>query len=151
VNGWKRILILWVTLMLFLGSVGINVFRHTCEEDGTFTSYFVPWNDHCSEKKKETLPPCCQKNIDKCKGDLKVDNQDCCSDEYSYLQFQTIGEPTEQYQKAKLKFASTPLVLACKEIETGNRNYLNIPQKKWPPPPKKSGIDRLIFIRVLRI
>lgn len=43
----KSIAALTAVLFLFLGSVGVSVFSHICEEDGVNVSYFVPDEEVC--------------------------------------------------------------------------------------------------------
>jgi hypothetical protein len=49
------------------------MYTHVCEEEGSFTSLFVPDNSHC-EKKLSELPACCQKKQKKdcCRNETKV-------------------------------------------------------------------------------
>lgn len=61
-------------VLLFVGSIGWDVFTHTCEEDGVSKAYVFNTITHCEEH-NENLPPCCQQ---------EHDNDDCCDDEVSY-------------------------------------------------------------------
>jgi hypothetical protein len=49
-----RILTCWfLTFILFFGNIGVALFTHVCEEEGSFTSLFVPDNSHCEKKLSE--------------------------------------------------------------------------------------------------
>ena len=75
----KSILLLGALLLLFVGNVGVNIFKHICKEDGVLVSYFVDNSDeHCADE-QSALPVCCQKEK---KSDKK---DDCCSDEVEYF------------------------------------------------------------------
>lgn len=70
----KNFFISFLISIVFIGTIGIRVFTHSCEEDGVFKTYFVQTNNHCEDKKKE-LPPCCKKEKE------EKDKKDCCNDE----------------------------------------------------------------------
>ena len=58
----KSILIITGLLLLFVGNVGVNVFKHVCQENGVWTSYFVKTaDDHCGDKHeaKKAVKSCC--------------------------------------------------------------------------------------------
>ena len=63
-----------MTIVLFAGTIGWDVFTHTCEEDGVSVAYVINTIEHCDEHKEE-LPPCCQE---------EEEEDDCCDDEVSY-------------------------------------------------------------------
>lgn len=88
----KGFILLFAALFVLLGSIGVNVFLHTCEEDGTFVSYFAPADEeaHCADAHDE-LPPCCESND-------HLEKDDCCNDEIKYYKvkldyFQKISTP----------------------------------------------------------
>jgi hypothetical protein len=64
--------------ILFVGNIGMNVFKHICKEDGVSISYFLQDEHHCQEKEKscKEAKSCCAKDI----------KEDCCSDEVQYFQ-----------------------------------------------------------------
>lgn len=73
---------IFLIAFIFIGNAGLRVFKHSCEEDGTFTSYILPSEEHCQEKDIEELPTCCQKEVAEvtcCTPENEED--DCCSDE----------------------------------------------------------------------
>jgi hypothetical protein len=59
----------------------MSIFKHYCEEEGLFISYFINTQQHCKvdEVEKNNLPDCCKK---KQTNSLDAFTEDCCSDEY---------------------------------------------------------------------
>lgn len=89
----KAYIFLIATLFLLFGSIGVNVFLHTCEEDGTFVSFFTPsaGDEHCGDTHEE-LPTCCQLDASQEKmvcseSGATLENEDCCDDEIKYYKF----------------------------------------------------------------
>ena len=142
----RSTLLIMLIAFTFLGNVGLRVFTHSCEEDGTFRSYFLELQNHCEEKSEELLPPCCRKE----KGnacEVKLED-DCCSDQIDVY-------------KIKLDFFSHCSVsapdLAFTEIvgdkwfqpEFTSTNCK--PVHNTHPPPIRSGREILIQYQVFRI
>ena len=71
----KSIIFLCATTLLFVGNVGLDVFKHICEEDGVSVSYVINTITHCEEVDEE-IPECCQEEHE----------DDCCDDEVAYYQ-----------------------------------------------------------------
>lgn len=95
----KSILLLGFLLVLFVGNVGVNIFKHVCAEDGVSVSYFVQNEDECNDH-HETLPSCCTESED----DLE---DDCCSDIVSYFNVKLdYFESFDSFDFAPLQFAS---------------------------------------------
>ncbi|MFT5859962.1 MAG: hypothetical protein ACI865_002069 [Flavobacteriaceae bacterium] len=69
-------------LFLLFGSIGINVFFHTCHEDGQFVSYFSASEDHC-EADERGLQECCEVDIS-----TEHEEHDCCDDEIKQFKVQ---------------------------------------------------------------
>lgn len=119
-------------LFLLIGSIGVNVFLHTCEEDGTFVSYFVPSDeeDHC-EKAHQEKPACCA-------SDETQKEDDCCGDEIKLVKvnldyFQKISAPF-----IPIYYSAQPISMIEVELNdeyTTIHNYAN-------PPPKKRNVSR---------
>jgi hypothetical protein len=78
--------------VFFLGNIGVNVFKHICEEDGVSVSYlFNQGEEHCDEHAhKNDLPPCCQASDDQ-------EEDDCCDDEVYYYKLQVDAELQADY------------------------------------------------------
>jgi hypothetical protein len=74
-----RVYTCWfLILTLFFGNIGVAIYTHVCEEEGSFKSYFVPDNSHC-EKELNKLPACCKKKQKK----------DCCHNETKVFKVQS--------------------------------------------------------------
>jgi hypothetical protein len=70
----KNLFITFLVSVVFVGTIGVRVFTHSCEEDGVFKTYFVQVNNHCENEQKEQ-PLCCQKER------AEKEKKDCCRDE----------------------------------------------------------------------
>ena len=126
---------------ILLGNTGIKVFTHHCEEEGTFTSFLAPIDDHCEEETNKELPSCCQK--------ANENKKDCCSDEEKIVKlsfdFHEIYDITLPYFNS----SSKPVIKWAKE-ET-----INFVEKKnsnlFKPPPKPYGRSLLIYNQIFLI
>lgn len=126
---------------IFLGNAGVKVFRHHCEEEGTFTSFVAPIDDHCNKETKKELPSCCQKA-----NEIK---QDCCSDEEKIVKlsfdFHEVYDLTIPY----FNMYSEPTISWAKQ-----EGFKVVEQKNtslFKPPPKLYGRSLLIFNQVFLI
>ena len=124
----------FLTIILFLGNIGVAIYTHVCEEEGSFTSLFIPDNSHC-EKKFSKLPACCQKKKKK----------DCCHNEAKVFKLQSVYSTSF----LKLTFDSTYLVVEKSFFEL-NLNSILLSKKYlafsgMDPPPLLNG--RKIRIR----
>jgi len=138
----KTLTLLFLSLLLFLGNIGIPVFTHACEEDGVFTSFFIQQQNHCQEEKEvSNLAPCCQEE----------DKNNCCSDEKTvvqldekYVQSQSLSVPTFAFVCPAHTAVFSYSVIQAKDISV---------VQTWedPPPIKESGRDILIQYCVFRI
>lgn len=128
----KGYVLLITALFVLVGSIGVSVFLHTCEEDGTFVSYFVPANDegHCENAHQEK-PACCD-------SEESTEDDDCCGDEIKYIKFKL-----DYFQKISAPFipvfhVSLPVTVDLETWSDENRvtnNYAN-------PPPLPANILR---------
>lgn len=69
-------------LFLFIGSVGITVFSHVCEEDGLNVSYFIPSETVCAghEHENHELEETCSMGEKACCCKEETSKDDgCCS------------------------------------------------------------------------
>lgn len=127
----KGLILFFSALFLLIGSIGVNVFLHTCEEDGTFVSYFVQSeeDDHCGSAQVDK-PECCSTD--------ESEEDDCCGDEVKHIKvqldyFQKISAPFVPiyYSPQPISLVSVELTEEYKTIN----NYAN-------PPPKKRSVER---------
>jgi hypothetical protein len=136
-----RILTCWfLTVILFFGNVGVALYTHVCEEEGTFTTFFVPDNSHC-EKKFSELPECCQKKQKK----------DCCHNETKIFKLQS------NYLTSFLKFSFDSQLLAVEKhffeinFNPTFNNEKTLAFSGTDPPPLLYGRKILIRNQVFRI
>lgn len=127
-------------LFVFLGNIGVNVFVHSCPEDGTFTSIMVKSDDHCKDH-EEVLDACCSEE------EIK---DDCCKDEVKvyHVKFDYFNSYDLDLQPF------TGIVCDKPELYYASHVVTNIDQKSYrsrPPPQKASGQKLLILNQVFRI
>lgn len=126
-------------LFVFIGNIGINVFIHSCDENGSSTSIIVKVDEHCDDqiKRKQT---CCNENEVK---------DDCCKDEvkiyhlkFEYSQSYDLHVPilAVAYDKPCFRFGE---VLPTKTDQEGFITR--------PPPKRPNGQKLLILNQVFRI
>jgi hypothetical protein len=95
-----------LSIFVLVGHIGIVMHTHVCEEEGSFTSLFIPDNSHC-EKKFSELPACCQKKQKK----------DCCHNETKIFKVKS------DYSTSCLKlFFDSPLLAVEKHFFEFNFN-----------------------------
>lgn len=134
----KSIVLLLALFLLFAGNVGVNVFKHICEEDGVTVSYFFkPGDEHCQDHLDE-LPICCKKEEKK---------KDCCDDEVEYFKINL------DYYNAQSKTAQhLAFVYSTQNYSVGsNLPEINYNISNYVHPPPLSGRAKLIFKQVLVI
>lgn len=85
---FRTIFILGLLSLLFVGNIGVNVFKHICKEDGVSVSYIVDQGEESCDNHsiQHDVPPCCHSNEEEEKED------DCCSDEILYFKLHVDAE-----------------------------------------------------------
>jgi hypothetical protein len=109
------------------------VFLHTCEEDGTFVSYFVPAdkNEYCGDADEE-LPVCCAL-------DETEKEDDCCGDEMKHFKVDL-----DYFQKINghfVPFFYTRQATRIINVELNEVLY-SIIHTYANPPPKAQNVNR---------
>ena len=126
---------------IFLGNAGVKVFTHHCKEEGTFTSFVAPIDDHCKKDTKKELPSCCQKA-----NEIK---KDCCSDEEKIVklsfEFCEVYNLTLPY----FNFYSESTISWAKQdgFKVVEQKIISL----FKPPPKLFGRSLLIYNQVFLI
>ncbi len=124
------------------------IFKHYCEEDGLYTSYFINSQQHCQDEEIEEtkLPDCCKKNQIE-KEDTFTD--DCCSDEYKVfkvaLDYCNDKQDLEFNEGIVFKDHSFEYEIKSESIPSFTIHKYN------NPPPKHFGRSLLIKNQVFRI
>ena len=136
-------LIFFISL-LFVGTIGVPVFTHSCQKEGQFTSYFLPLNDHCEKEEISDLPPCCKKEKE------EKDKKDCCNDEtevfklkVDYVSFWN-NFSFQSFQIPENTYFSFDNVIILSEKQT-------LQSCSSDPPPKLCGREILLKKQVLII
>jgi len=144
VKQLKSIFIISGLLLLFVGNVGVNVFKHICQENGVWTSYFVQTaDDHCESQHEvvKHAKSCCAVEQDENK-------KDCCNDQTEFFKINL-----DFYNDPSIAIPSTVAIVNTFSFdfvlhETQQDYYTS---KYVNPPPKKAGKDILIQHQVFLI
>ena len=83
----KSSILIVSVLFLLVGSIGVDVFSHFCEDDEVSVSYFVADEDHCEDHEHEIkhLSSCCDiTDAEVC--DKSDDDHGCRDDEVKHIQ-----------------------------------------------------------------
>lgn len=82
-----KVLHILLAFNLFISSMGISVFEHICQKNGTTISFFVKSGDCCSPKRSAY---CSAKKVKSCEGNHQYNKgtsfskKPCCNDKVSY-------------------------------------------------------------------
>ena len=125
----RNVFILTIVSLLLLGSVGIDVFKHICKEDGVTVTLFVEADHHC----KEDLQNSC------CSGH---DEKDCCDDEVQRVQI--LPDYYNDFFTPEFNLLPIAVVIIRPVIDEPLTSEKNIISNFAKPPPK-SG--RQILLR----
>ncbi|MCH2225420.1 MAG: hypothetical protein MK066_11685 [Crocinitomicaceae bacterium] len=74
---WKSLGLIVFSAFLFVGSIGMGVFHHSCRDDGSTTSFYFNRADSCEHN--EITKSCC--SAEKTQEESVED--DCCDDKVS--------------------------------------------------------------------
>ena len=132
----KSIILLLALLLLLVGNVGVNVFKHICEEDGVTVSYFFKSvEEHCQNHIDEP-PACCKKEEKK---------NDCCDDEVEFFKIKLDYYNAESKTAQQFQFATLEQYV----IGSSKTTYIDYEISNYDHPPPLSGREILIFKQVL--
>ncbi len=145
---FKPILFGALVIYLFIGNIGLTIFKHYCEEDGLFTAYIFNSNDHCENETTDSiLPDCCKKNKIESKQSQFKDN--CCSDEFKCFKISL------DFYKGKEDLSHYGILVYNEIIPINSPSFTQIHSecinKYIDPPPKFHGRILLIKNQVFRI
>jgi hypothetical protein len=131
----KQLLLIPFILLLFTGSVGIDVFKHICSKEGVSVAFVFNTVDHCEEESKD-IPSCCKDEQSK---------DDCCDDEVDlilidldFFQKQLDWDFSLLQMEAIISANWQPLMLPVKKESFRFSDY-------YPPPPKNSSTQRALL------
>jgi len=140
----KQVLLIFFSVLLFFGNVGISIFTHSCREEGLSKSIFLASND-CNSNLSSGA--CCEEEEeDDC---CEEDKNTCCSDETQivkldekYIQNHGISKVLiSEFDIPKIFYHSKNVLLAKIHLCINN----------WKDPPPKSRKTILIQNQVFRI
>lgn len=143
---WKQVLGLLAAFLLFIGAVGVPIYKHTClHEQKTVHTFFITSN-HCEKASclVEPIKNCCAKTI----PDSTL-SEHCCEDSVAYFQFHSYSwehNPLD-FQLIALPEPLVPVDCSFEIIKLKASNQL----LKFPDPPPISGRERLITNCIWRI
>ncbi|MEY3048275.1 MAG: hypothetical protein RL365_313 [Bacteroidota bacterium] len=134
----KRFVLSGLALVLFLVTVGVPIFQHSCKETNSHdTTWFSYAESHCEDEPKSA---CCS-----------IDQTDCCS-----VNSTIIALKVDQENSTFLPKLSVPLDYLTLPVYTLSSEFLYairepIVNLTFPPPPPISGIDLLKVIQRFRL
>ena len=134
----KRFVLSGLALVLFLVTVGVPIFQHSCRETNSHdTTWFSYAESHCEDEPKS---PCC-----------KIDQTDCCS-----VNSTIIALKVDQENSTFLPRLSIVLDFVTIPVYSYSRDFLcilsqPIVNRVFPPPLIHSGVSLLKFIQRFRL
>lgn len=141
---WKQVLGLLAAFLLFIGAVGVPIYKHTClHEQQTFHTLFIP-SDHCAPQTSTESADCCAKTIP-----APTLSEHCCEDSVAYFQFHSYSWEHNPLDFQLIALAEPLVYIDCafEKVKLRASNQ----QLKFPDPPPISGRERLISHCIWRI
>lgn len=147
----KNSFIFCLIIVTFIGTIGVNVFYHSCSEDGVFTAYFINTNTHCEATETvEAVPSCCRVEIKKEITSKQAIEEDCCKDEATY--FKASLDYFSKFDiKIPAKESATLLSFPRWECDYSISTIETSLHYEDPPPLLKTGREILLNKQVLRL
>lgn len=145
----KNCTLLILVIVSFIGTIGVNVFQHSCSEDGVYTAYFINTNAHC-EPLEPSTESCCEKERKIPSPSKQAISDNCCTDEVSYFKASLDYFSSYKIQVHALNTFVIPVVYYWNEsfilpIQQASLQYED------PPPLLKSGREILLNKQVFRL
>ena len=143
----KQVLLIFFSVLLFFGNVGISIFTHSCREEGLSKSIFLASND-CNTnlssdaccKEEEYEDTCCE---------VKEDKDACCSDEVQVIKLDEKYIQNHGITKILISEFDIPTIFYHSKNVLPAEIHLCI--NNWKDPPPKSRKTILIQNQVFRI
>ena len=142
----KQVLLIFFSVLLFFGNVGISIFTHSCREEGLSKSFFLASNDcntnlssdACCEEEEEEEDACCEE-----------DKNTCCSDETQIVKLDEKYIQNHGISKILISEFDIPTIFYHSKNVLLAKIHLCI--NNWKDPPPKSRKTILIQNQVFRI
>jgi hypothetical protein len=136
----RKIICFLILTYVLIGSIGVQIFIHSCQKDGVSKSIGIKLEHVCEHDEhncEKSKPSCCHTTIQK----------DCCSD-----QVQVVYCEFDYFQNIELNyFLVEPIAIKpiyFQPIPYSQKHQV-VPTLR--PPPKLAGINLLIAIQTFRI
>ena len=139
----KQVLLIFFSVLLFLGNVGISIFTHSCREEGLSKSFFLASNDRTTNLSSDA---CCEEEEDAC---CEEDKNTCCSDETQIVKLDEKYIQNHGITKILISEFDIPTIFYHSKNVLSAESHLCI--NKWKAPPPKSRKTILIQNQVFRI
>lgn len=143
----KQVLLIFFSVLLFFGNVGISIFTHSCREEGLSKSIFLASND-CNTNLSSDA--CCEEEEyeDTC-CEVKEDKDACCSDEVQVIKLDEKYIQNHGITKILISEFDIPTIFYHSKNVLLAEIHLSI--NNWKDPPPKSRKTILIQNQVFRI
>lgn len=140
----KQVFAFFIITLLFLGSVGVPIYKHTClHAHQTIRTFFIPSN-HCEiESKAASISDeCCEVPA----TDTELDDQ-CCVEDVTYFQFHGFHSKVHSEVYSPVFISTQHLELMDTSIPLCSIDQQNIVSITDPPPlaPRKRLIKNCIW------
>lgn len=124
-------------LLLFVGNIGVNIYTHSCKEDGVSISYFVnSGEEHCANHKEKT-PPCCNRS---------EKESDCCNDELDLVKINLDFYHTAQEFQCPIITSELISVFTTYYIAESQSKQISNYEDPPPIPSRELLIRKQVFI-----
>jgi hypothetical protein len=127
-----------IILFVFVGNIGINIYTHSCEEDGEYHTFLIKGQHSCEEEEDKSV--CCEE---------ESKTSDCCKDEVNFFKVNF-----DYFDNSSVQIPSSVLFLSTKFEHSILVAFQESGfQRIFPtqPPPKPSGREILLLNQVFRI
>lgn len=138
----KQGLLIFFSVLLFFGNVGISIFTHSCREEGLSKSIFLASNDCNSNLSSDA---CCEEEDACCEEDKNT----CCSDETQIVKLDEKYIQNHGISKILISDFDIPTIFYHSKNVLLAESHLCINNGKAPPPKSRKTI--LIQNQVFRI
>ena len=143
----KQVLLIFFSVLLFFGNVGISIFTHSCREEGLSKSIFLASNDCMTNQSSDA---CCEEEEeeDAC-CEAEEDKNTCCSDETQIVKLDEKYIQNHGITKILISEFGIPTIFYHSKNILLAEIHLSI--NNWKDPPPKSRKTILIQNQVFRI
>jgi len=142
----KQALLIFFSVLLFFGNVGISIFTHSCREEGLSKSIFLASND-CNTNLSSDA--CCEEEYEDSCCEVKEDKDACCSDEVQVIKLDE--KYIQNYGQNKILISEFDIPTIFYHSKNVLLAEIHLCINNWKDPPPKSRKTILIQSQVFRI